>query len=62
MPYPQGCIGSVVDPKTRRKILVYPKKGESKQKAIDRVKSKHGVSDSTDMGKSEKKEEQKKTS
>jgi len=62
MPYPQGCIGTVVDPKTRRKILIYPKKGESKQKAIDRVKSKHGITDSTDKGEPEKKEEQTKTS
>jgi hypothetical protein len=30
------------DPKTGQNILVYPKKGEPKEKAIQRVQQRHG--------------------
>jgi len=49
MGLPKGAVGVVKDAKTHKRILVYPKKGESRETALKRVRTKHGA-DISDEG------------
>lgn len=37
------AVGSFVDPKTGQRIDVFPKRGETKREAINRVAHAHGI-------------------
>jgi len=43
MALPQGAVYALKDPKSHKRILVYLKKGESREDAIRRAKQQHGV-------------------